>query len=225
MGVNRFPNLWEVAPGMQQIEENVVRWLCDLFAFPTESRGILTTGGSIATLSAVVTARHTRLGPDFGDGTYYVSDQAHASMSKAATIAGFSQRNLRVVPTDAELRMDPEALRAMIRGSSGGLRLFLVVPAAGANTGAIDPLNASRRSRRPRSLWMHVDAAYGGFFQLTERGANGSADRAGRLHHARPGGVFRPRHGLLIVRRATLHDAMYAARPTCRIARPRSSPT
>ena len=116
MGVNRFPNLWEVAPGMQQIEENVVRWLCDLFAFPPESRGILTTGGSIATLSAVVTARHTRLGPDFSDGTYYVSDQAHASVSKAATIAGFSERNLRVVPTDAELRMDPDALRAVIRG-------------------------------------------------------------------------------------------------------------
>ena len=99
---------------MQQIEENVVRWLCDLFGFPAESRGILTSGGSIANLSAVVTARHAKLGEDFWDGTYYVSDQAHASVSKAATIAGFAKRNLRVVPTDAELRMDVGALRDMI---------------------------------------------------------------------------------------------------------------
>ena len=201
MGVNRFPNLWEVAPGMQQIEENVVRWLCDLFAFPPESRGILTTGGSIATLSAVVTARHTKLGVDFGDGTYYVSDQAHASVSKAATIAGFSERNLRLVPTDAELRMDPDALRAMIRADrDAGFRPFLVVPAAGTtNTGAIDPLNDVAEIAETEELWMHVDAAYGGFFQLTDRGRERiRGDRAGRLHHARPaqGDVPAVRHGL-----------------------------
>ena len=62
MSVNRFPNLWEVAPGLVQIEQNVIRWLCDLFGYPDEARGILTTGGSIANLSAVVTARHVKLG-------------------------------------------------------------------------------------------------------------------------------------------------------------------
>jgi aromatic-L-amino-acid decarboxylase len=216
MGVNRFPNLWEVAPGMQQIEENVVRWLCDLFAFPEGSRGILTTGGSIATLSAVVTARHTKLGPDFGDGTYYVSDQAHASVSKAATIAGFSERNLRVVPTDAELRMDPEALRAMIRADrEASLRPFLVVPAAGTtNTGAIDPLNDVAEIAEAEGLWMHVDAAYGGFFQLTERGRErfrGIA-RADSITLDPHKGMFLPYGtGSLIVRDGTaLHDAMYA---------------
>ena len=65
MSVNRFPNLWEVAPGLAQIEQNVIRWLCDLFGYPHEARGILTTGGSIANLSAVVTARHVKLGEDF----------------------------------------------------------------------------------------------------------------------------------------------------------------
>ena len=88
MSVNRFPNLWEVAPGLVQIEQNVIRWLCDLFGYPDEARGILTTGGSIANLSAVVTARHVKLGEDFADGTYYVSEQAHASVPKAAAIAG-----------------------------------------------------------------------------------------------------------------------------------------
>ena len=91
MSVNRFPNLWEVAPGLAQIEQNVIRWLCDLFGFPEEARGILTTGGSIANLSAVVTARHMKLGEDFADGTYYVSEQAHASVPKAAAIAGHAR--------------------------------------------------------------------------------------------------------------------------------------
>lgn len=216
MGVNRFPNLWEVAPGMQQIEENVVRWLCDLFSFPAEARGILTTGGSIANLSAVVTARHSKLGEDFWDGAYYVSDQAHASVSKAATIAGFSKRNLRVVPTDAELRMDVDALRDMIRADRGaGLRPFLVVPAAGTtNTGAIDPLNDVADIAADEGLWMHVDAAYGGFFQLTKRGRDRflGIERADSITLDPHKGMFLPYGtGSLIVREAArLHDAMYA---------------
>jgi aromatic-L-amino-acid decarboxylase len=126
----------------------------------------------MANLSAIITARHARLGEDFWDGTYYVSEQVHASISKAASLAGFSRRNLRLVPTDAELRMDAEALDAMVRADrADGLRPFLVVPSAGTtNTGAIDPLDAVAAVAAEHGLWMHVDAAYGGFFQLTERG-------------------------------------------------------
>lgn len=172
-GLNRFVGMWQQSPPIVQIEENVTRWLCDLFSMPAGAQGILTTGGSMATLSAVVTARHERLGPDFLDGTYYVTDQSHASVSKAATIAGFSKRNLRLVPTDGELRMDPDALRAAVRDDrAAGMRPFLVVPAAGTtNTGAVDPLGEVADVAAGEGLWLHVDAAYGGFFQLTERGA------------------------------------------------------
>jgi aromatic-L-amino-acid decarboxylase len=126
----------------------------------------------MANLSAIITARHTRLGEDFLDGTYYVSEQVHASISKAANLTGFSRRNLRLVPTDAELRMDPEALDAMVRADrADGLRPFLVVPSAGTtNTGAIDPVDAIADVAREHGLWLHADAAYGGFFQLTDRG-------------------------------------------------------
>jgi aromatic-L-amino-acid decarboxylase len=172
MAVNRFPNLWEVAPGLVQIEQNVIRWLCDLFGYPEQARGILTTGGSIANLSAVVTARHVKLGEDFSDGTYYVSEQAHASVPKAAAIAGMPRRAMRLVPVDGELRMDPDALKSMVaEDRAAGRRPFLVVPAAGTtNTGAIDPMGAVADVAEAEGLWMHVDAAYGGFFQLTERG-------------------------------------------------------
>ena len=113
---NRFVGMWLQGPAAVAIEENVTRWLCDEFDMPAEAQGILTTGGSLANLSAMVTARHARLGEDFTDGVYYVSQQAHASVTKAATIAGFSRRNLRIVPTDAELRMDVDALRSMVAG-------------------------------------------------------------------------------------------------------------
>jgi aromatic-L-amino-acid decarboxylase len=115
---------------------------------------------------------HAKLGEDFGDGTYYVSEQAHASVTKAATLAGFTKRNVRLVPTDGELRMDADALRRMVEEDlAAGHRPFLVAPSAGTtNTGAVDPLDAVADVAEEHGLWMHVDAAYGGFFILTERG-------------------------------------------------------
>jgi aromatic-L-amino-acid decarboxylase len=112
------------------------------------------------------------LGEDFLDGTYYATEQTHASNTKAAALVGFSERNLRIVPTDTELRMDPEALRTMVREDRAeGRRPFLVAPSAGTtNTGAIDPLDDIADIAADEDLWVHVDAAYGGFFWLTERG-------------------------------------------------------
>ena len=171
-GLNRYVGLWQPSPAIVQLEENVTRWLCDLFDFPEGAQGILTTGGSMANLSAVVTARHARLGTNFLDGTYYVTDQAHGSNTKAATIAGFGERNLRIVPTDDALRMDVDALASMVAADrAAGHRPFMVMGAAGTtNTGAIDPLDAIADVASREGLWFHVDAAYGGFFQLTERG-------------------------------------------------------
>ncbi|HEX6021573.1 MAG TPA: aminotransferase class V-fold PLP-dependent enzyme [Solirubrobacter sp.] len=173
LSVNRYVGLWAPSPAVVQIEENVARWLCSLVGYDeATSQGILTSGGSMANFSAMVAARHAQLGEDFSDGAYYVSEQAHASVTKAATLAGFTERNLRIVPTDAELRMDPDALRRMVgEDLAAGHRPFLVAPSAGTtNTGAIDPLDAVADVAEEHGLWMHVDAAYGGFFILTERG-------------------------------------------------------
>jgi aromatic-L-amino-acid decarboxylase len=171
-GLNRYVGLWQPSPAIVQLEENVTHWMCGLFDMPDQAQGVLTTGGSMANLSAIVTARHARLGEDFLDGVCYVTDQAHASNTKAAAIAGLSKRNLRLVPTDADLRMDPDALASMITADrEAGMRPFLVIAAAGTtNTGAVDPLDAVAEVAEREGLWFHADAAYGGFFQLTERG-------------------------------------------------------
>ncbi len=214
-GVNRYAGLWGPSPAVVQLEENVTRWLCDLFDYPAGSQGILTSGGSMANFSAVVTARHAKLGPDFLDGTYYVSAQTHGSVTKAASLAGFGERNLRIVPTDDELRMDPAALTELIEADRrAGLRPFLVVASAGTtNTGAIDPMEAVADIAARGGLWLHVDGAYGGFFQLTDRGKEGFAGvtRADSITLDPHKGLFLPYGtGALVVREGSaLRDAHF----------------
>jgi aromatic-L-amino-acid decarboxylase len=206
-GLNRYVGLWQPSPAIVQIEENVARWLCDLFSFPAGSQGLLTTGGSMANFSAVVTARSDRLGEDFLDGTYYVSEQVHASVTKAAKLAGFAPRNLRTLATDDQLRIDLEDLRRQVRQDrASGMRPFLVVASAGTtNTGAIDPIADVAAVARDEGLWLHVDGAYGGFFQLTRRGRDrlDGIERADSITLDPHKGMFLPYGtGALVVRDA-----------------------
>jgi aromatic-L-amino-acid/L-tryptophan decarboxylase len=170
--VNRYTGLWLPAPGLVQLETNVLRWLCGIVGYPATALGILTSGGSLSNFSAVVTARASRLGDDFLDGTLYVSDQVHHSVVKAARLAGFSSRNVVVIPSDGRFRMRLDALAsAVARDRAAGRRPFLVVGSGGTvNTGAVDDLAGLAALAAREGMWFHVDAAYGGFFALTERG-------------------------------------------------------
>jgi aromatic-L-amino-acid decarboxylase len=171
-GINRYVGMWSQAPVLAGLEWTAVRWLCDLFRLPDRARGVLTSGGSMSNLSAIVAARQDRLPADFLSGVVYVSTQAHASIGKAAAIAGLPAANVRTVPVDGRFRMDVAALRAALREDRGrGRRPFCVVASAGTtNTGAVDPIPDLVEVARAHGLWLHVDAAYGGFFQLTARG-------------------------------------------------------
>ena len=170
--VNRYVNVWSAAPAFAQIEATVIRWLCDLFDYPEGARGILTSGGSMANFSAIVTARRSLLPDDFLKGTLYVSEQTHASVAKSAVLAGFPLRNVREVPCTPDLRVDVSALRRMVaEDRQGGLQPFLIVANAGTtNTGAVDAIGEIVDFAGEEHLWVHVDGAYGGFFQLTDRG-------------------------------------------------------
>jgi aromatic-L-amino-acid decarboxylase len=170
--IDRFVNLWGEAPVAAQVEANVVRWLCGLFGFGPEARGVLTSGGSMANFSAIVAARKDRLPEDFLKGSLYVSEHVHASVTKAAMLAGFPVRHVRGVAADPNLRMDVEALeRAIAVDRASGLQPFCVVASAGTtNTGAVDPIDRIADVAEREDLWFHVDGAYGGFFQLTDRG-------------------------------------------------------
>jgi aromatic-L-amino-acid/L-tryptophan decarboxylase len=170
--VNRFVNVWNAAPPFAQMESTVIRWLCDLFEYPGEAGGILTSGGSMANFSAIVSARRSLLGEDFLAGTLYLSDQTHASVAKAAALAGFPMRNVRWVPSTTDLAINLSTLERMVgQDRAAGFRPFLLIANAGTtNTGRVDPIADLAALAAQEGLWLHVDAAYGGFFQLTERG-------------------------------------------------------
>ena len=166
--LNRYTGLAFPAPALVALEADVLRWLTDLFDLPATAGGLFTSGGSLATFSALVTARNARLPEDFLNGTFYVTDQAHLSVVKAARLAGFPAAAVRVVPDDGAQRMDVAALRELVARDP---QPFCVVANAGTtNTGAIDPLDAIADVCADRGLWLHVDGAYGATFQLTARG-------------------------------------------------------
>ncbi len=169
---NRYVGVFAAAPLLARLEMTAIRWLGDLFDQPPGMRGVLTSGGSIANLIALVCARHDRLGERFDDGVVYVSGQVHHSVEKAATFVGFPRARVRRVETDASLRLDPERLRAAIAADRrAGLRPAIVVASAGTtNTGTVDDHVALADVARDEGVWLHSDAAYGGAFAMTDRG-------------------------------------------------------
>jgi aromatic-L-amino-acid decarboxylase len=170
--VNRYVGVCAAAPALVQLETNVVRWFCDIIGLPRGSGGVLTSGGSLANFTAVVTARKARLPENFLRGTLYCSSQIHHSFQKAASLAGFPFANIRELPVDERFRIRVDALEeAIARDRADGWTPFLIAGSAGTTaTGAVDDLAELARVAREQELWFHVDGAYGALFMLTERG-------------------------------------------------------
>lgn len=204
--VNRYVGVWLAAPALVQLELNVVRWFCQIVGYGAGSGGILTSGGSLSNLTAIVTARRERLDDDdLRTGVLYTSDQTHHSVRKSAVLAGFPERSVRQIATNDRQEIDVRALRAAIaEDRAAGRRPFLIVGSAGTtNTGAVDDLEALADAARDEALWLHVDAAYGGFFALTERGrsAMGGLSRADSITLDPHKGLFLPYgNGCLLVK-------------------------
>lgn len=172
-GLNRYTGVASAAPGLTAIEHGIIDWLRSIFDYPAESSGLLLSGGSMANFTGIVTARTAKLGDDFSNGVLYVTAHTHHSAAKAARLAGFRSDQVVKADVDADRRLDVSALRARIAADrSSGREPFLVVASAGTtDTGTIDPLDAVADLAAEEGLWMHTDAAYGGFFNLTNRGA------------------------------------------------------
>jgi aromatic-L-amino-acid decarboxylase len=203
--VNRYVGVWIAAPGLAELEANVIRWFCRMVGYPAEARGFLSTGGSLANFTAVVVARGERLPQSFLSGTLYAGDQVHHSVVKAAALAGFPAGNVRLIPSDDRFRVRVDLLaEAIAADRRAGLTPFLLVGSAGTtNTGAVDDLPALADLAGRQGLWLHLDAAYGGFFLLTERGrrAMPGIERADSLTLDPHKGLFLPYGtGCLLVR-------------------------
>ena len=158
---NRYTSVYSAAPALAQLEANVIAWFCQIAGYPPEARGTLTSGGSLANWTALVTARRERLPENFLSGVIYASDQSHYSVAKGAILAGFPEANVREVPTDDLFRLRVDALAELIaEDRRRGLTPFLIAASAGTtNTGAVDPLAELADLAAREGLWLHVDAA------------------------------------------------------------------
>jgi glutamate/tyrosine decarboxylase-like PLP-dependent enzyme len=163
---------WREAAGPSQLELTVLEWFRDWMGYPESAAGVLVSGGSAANLTAIACAREAIIGPMSPRIVAYTSDQTHSSLARAARHLGFRPDQIRVLPTDERYRLRLDDLGAAMDADVAAGRLpFLVSANAGTtSTGAVDDLVGISRICRERGLWMHVDAAYGGFAVLTERG-------------------------------------------------------
>jgi aromatic-L-amino-acid/L-tryptophan decarboxylase len=163
---------WVQAAGPSQVELVVLGWFKQWIGYPEEAAGVLVSGGSAANLTALACAREALLGAMSDQVVAYLSDQAHSSMARAARVLGFRPNQVRVLPVDDGYRMRPEALAAAMATDlrAGRRPLFVAANAGATSTGAVDPLPELAAVCREWGVWFHVDAAYGGFAALTQRG-------------------------------------------------------
>ncbi|MCX2761494.1 pyridoxal phosphate-dependent decarboxylase family protein [Aquimarina muelleri] len=172
-GFNIFSGGWAASPAAAELEIIVMNWLLNIFGFPTKKGGgIFTSGGSMANLTALVTARRIKCGDDFSKAIIYLSDQAHSSNIKAIKVIGFKKEQIRIIPTDIEFKVALNKLKNVIaKDRLEGLQPFCFIASAGTtNTGTVDPLNEIADICEKEGLWMHVDGAYGGAAILSSKG-------------------------------------------------------
>ncbi len=169
---NIYAGSWQESAGPTQLELQILEWFKEWIGYPAGASGSLVSGGSAGNMTALACAREALVGSMRDDLVIYASDQAHYSIGRAARTLGFRPDQLRVLPVGADLRLEPATLDAAIAADEAAGRLPLLVVANGGatSTGAVDPLNGLADVCHERGVWLHVDAAYGGFAVLTERG-------------------------------------------------------
>ncbi|MGE0772528.1 MAG: aspartate aminotransferase family protein [Cyclobacteriaceae bacterium] len=171
---NRYAGIYFASPGAVRMENMLLQWVADLMGYPKTAAGNITSGGSIANLIAICTARDAKkiTSRNIRKSVIYLTRQAHHSLDKAIRIAGLNECVLRYIEMDEAYRMDAKALAKQVESDKKKkLNPFLLLASAGTtDVGAIDPLEKLATLCKKYNLWYHIDAAYGGFFVLTAEG-------------------------------------------------------
>ncbi|TFG67890.1 MAG: hypothetical protein E4H24_05005 [Thermomicrobiales bacterium] len=186
---NQGVDVWHAGPLATFVEEEVVRWLCDLIEFGPSAFGLLTSGGVMANFMGMALARDGHLGRILDAGRpprgamlegvrVYASDQTHFSIARALDLLGFPPETLVVVPSDDRFRLHgAEVARAVARDRAAGCTPFAIAAVAGStNTGSVDRIGELADVAEAEGLWLHVDAAYGGGARLSIRDRDRVAD-------------------------------------------------
>jgi len=177
--LNNSVAVYEMAQGGTQIERQVIRWLCASVGWPQDSDGVLTSGGSLGNLTALLAARnHATQGAAWRQGLHagpplalLVSDQAHYSVVRAAGVLGLGQESVVAIPTDNRFRTNVSELAALYRRTvQDGKKVMAIVASAGTTaTGSFDPLREMGEFCREKGLWFHIDGAHGASALYSEK--------------------------------------------------------
>jgi aromatic-L-amino-acid decarboxylase len=172
-GYNIFAGSWLEGSGPAMVELVTLDWIRKLAGYPEKAGGIFLSGGSLANLSALVTARDALLKPEeFSRAVVYGSDQTHSSLLRAMRILGWQKNQFRRLESDAAFRVRPEEVRRAIQEDRAArLTPFCVIANAGTtNTGAIDPMAELADVCAEEKVWLHADGAYGAGALFCARG-------------------------------------------------------
>jgi L-2,4-diaminobutyrate decarboxylase len=177
--LNNSAAVHEMAQAGTQIERQVIRWLCSSVSWDEDSDGVLTSGGSLGNLTALLAARnHATHGSAWRQGLHrgpplalLVSDQAHYSLGRAAGVLGLGQESVVAIPTDSRFRADVSALDGLYRKTAQeGKKVIAIVGSAGTTaTGSFDPLREMGEFCREKGVWFHIDGAHGASALFSEK--------------------------------------------------------
>eukprot|EP01138_Halocafeteria_seosinensis_P004883 gb/GECG01004994.1/.p1 GENE.gb/GECG01004994.1/~~gb/GECG01004994.1/.p1 ORF type:complete len:518 (+),score=42.41 gb/GECG01004994.1/:1-1554(+) len=170
---NKFSGYYFASPNAVKMGNQVIRWALDLVGYPNDAWGAILSGGTLATMNCLLAAREWRgMVEALSHGRVYLSEQAHIIVRRCLKILGIRQIQIQIVPCDDDLKMRMDTLQTMLdEDIAQGWKPWIIVSSGGTtNTGAIDPLDEVSHICAKYNIWHHVDAAYGGFFLLTDVG-------------------------------------------------------
>lgn len=166
--LNNGMAVYEMGPAATALERWIIRRTCDALGL-AEGDGFLTSGGTLATLSALLAARAVGIGEEvFQEGTgrefaVIASEEAHYCTARAVQIMGWGREGLITVPTDERFKMRTELLsEALAEAARRGRRVIAVVASAcSTSTGSYDDIHAIADFCEAHGVWLHVDGAHG----------------------------------------------------------------
>jgi L-2,4-diaminobutyrate decarboxylase len=169
--LNNGMGVYEMGSPAVAMERVVIKHLAERIGFDDKAEGVLTSGGTLGNLTALLTARQLKVGGDvWNEGTggqqlgIMVSEEAHYSISRAVKILGWGEEGIIKVPVDEHFRLDPSKLEETFqKASKNGIEIIGAVGSSCSTaTGSFDPLPELADFCENHKLWFHVDAAHGG---------------------------------------------------------------